>query len=669
MKTRLSFIFGLLTFCLSLGAFAQSSPQTMSRIRDGALPNNLANVYQFQITFPTTYYGLFTASGTYYFDGTSGTFRRWWGSTQPADGVLNTAVPSPYVQNFPSLWDPINLRWNRQTVYAAGDGLSATLDGTPVLSLGTFYDGTNYRRWRGAAASSDAVVTTTVAPYVNGLNMYYSTSTVWRRNIGGPLADNLLGTRDMPWTGAYNLFYDTSDQFYKRWRGETVDDAMTAAPVAPFVGAYNLFYDGANSRRWTGEAIDDSMTAAPVAPFTASYGVFYDGTNARRWVGATIDDDMTADPVAPWVAAYGVFRNLDGGPIGSQRISGESWDGAMTMTPVNPNINAWNVFYNADTNKGAMWVGETANDTMGGTGPIVIAINGFYNGTNYQRWIGEAWDTDMAVTTNPNVNAFGVFRDLTASKNGQWSGALWSADMTQPLAAPNVNSLGVFRDTTNSKNIWWNGVAANDTMTAAQIAPFVLSLGTFYNGTNYQRWTGTTALPTSVSPMAAPYVGSMSYGYDNVGGLFRPLRTDSSGNLYVNQASLMPGQDSVNDWVKEKTQAVATFTPTVTSTATVDATGTIVILASVEVLSYSNFTITVKNTGGVNAIDNVYVEVGPDGTEWSLIATYDTNIAAGGSARIVSVSNNSDRYLRVRAAATAAVTTSTNCWITGRVAN
>ena len=454
--------------CVLFGAFAfaQSSPQTMSRIRDGALPNNLANVYQFQITFPATYFGLLTASGTYFYDGTSATFRRWWGSTAPADGVLNTAVPSPYVQNFPSLWNATSLRWNRQTTVT--------------------------------------------------------------------LADNM------------------------------------DPPQLTGVGSFLMVWDGAKWDRWSG---------GPTA--------------------VTLGDAMGATPTGAPTAAY----------------------------------------------------------------------NTFFNGVNFQRWTGEAWDTDMGVTTNPNVNAFGVFHDLTASKNGQWSGELWSADMTAPLAAPNVNSLGVFRDTTNSDNVWWNGVAADDTMTANQVAPFTIALGTFFNGANYQRWTGTTALPTSVAPMAAPYVGAMSYGYEPVGGLFRPLRTDSSGNLYVNQAALTPGQDSVNDWTKTRTQSVEPLAPTKTTTATVDATGNIVVLASIEVLAYSNLTITVKNTGGVNSLDNIYVDVAPDGAAWTALTIYPTDVAPGGIVRVVSISNNSDRYLRVRAAATAAVTTSTDCWLTGRVSN
>jgi len=388
----------IVAMLFSIVVQAQSSPQTFTRIRDGALPNNLANVYQFQITFPATYFGLLTASGTYFYDGTSATFRRWWGSTAPADGVQNTAVPSPYVQNFPSLWNATSLRWNRQTTVTLADNM----DPPQLTGVGSFlmvWDGAKWDRWS-----------------------------------GGPTA-------------------------------VTLGDAMGAAPTGAPTAAYNTFFDGAN----------------------------------------------------------------------------------------------------------------------------------------FQRWTGEAWDTSIDIT---NV--------------------------------PGVLSLGTFYDTTTAKG---------------------------------RRLTGISALPTSLSPPPAPWVGAVGYNYDYVGGLFHPVRADSSGNTYVLQAALTPGQDSVNDWTKTRTQSVEPLAPTKTTTATVDATGNIVVLASIEVLAYSNLTITVKNTGGVNSLDNIYVDVAPDGAAWTALTIYPTDVAPGGIVRVISISNNSDRYLRVRAAATAAVTTSTDCWLTGRVSN
>ena len=451
-------------------ALAQSSPQTFTRIRDGALPNNLANVYQFQITFPATYFGLLTASGTYFYDGTSATFRRWWGSTAPADGVLNTAVPSPYVQNFPSLWNATSLRWNRQTTVTLADNM----DPPQLTGVGSFlmvWDGAKWDRWS-----------------------------------GGPTA-------------------------------VTLGDAMGAAPTGAPTAAYNTFFNGTNFQRWTGEAWDTTMTTAPVAPFVNALSTFY---------------------------------NVDGvaGTRGYQ-LNGETMDTTLALSaPVAPYVGAYNLFYN-------------------GSGPAL--------------WTGEAWDTSIDIT---NV--------------------------------PGVLSLGTFYDTTTAKG---------------------------------HRLTGISALPTSLSPPPAPWVGAVGYNYDYVGGLFHPVRADSSGNTYVLQAALTPGQDSVNDWTKTRTQSVEPLAPTKTTTATVDATGNIVILASIEVLAYSNLTITVKNTGGVNSLDNIYVDVAPDGAAWTALTIYPTDVAPGGIVRVISISNNSDRYLRVRAAATAAVTTSTDCWLTGRVSN
>lgn len=66
-KLFLSILSLLIIFPSSL--FAQAQQQTFTRIRDGAIATNLANVYQFNLNFATTRYGLYTLAGLYAYDG------------------------------------------------------------------------------------------------------------------------------------------------------------------------------------------------------------------------------------------------------------------------------------------------------------------------------------------------------------------------------------------------------------------------------------------------------------------------------------------------------------------------------------------------------------------------------------------------------------------------
>lgn len=300
---------------LCSAAWAQTSSQTVTRIRDATGTTTYAQVGQLTLTIPTTTYALAVEAGVY------------------------------------------------------------------------FYDGANMHRWLGGDLGSDAIAAANIAPYTAGFNFYYSTSTVWRRQIGGPLADNLLSTRDMPYTGAYNLFRNSVGDVYQRWTGEAIDAAISATePVAPFVGAYSLFWDGAAIERWAGETLDDVGTAAaPTLPWVGAYNLFYDGSLARRWTGEAVDDSMTAAPVSPWVAAYNIF--YDG--TNARRTTGEAYDSSMTAAPVNANTNAFSVFYNGANSQywqGSVLSGETvANSTYA---PHIKNFNYGYDATaGLWRWV------------------------------------------------------------------------------------------------------------------------------------------------------------------------------------------------------------------------------------------------------------------------------------------
>lgn len=67
MKKLLAF---LISFLFAVPAFGQAQQQTFTRIRDGSVATQLANVYQFDLTFATTRWGLHVLAGLYAYDGT-----------------------------------------------------------------------------------------------------------------------------------------------------------------------------------------------------------------------------------------------------------------------------------------------------------------------------------------------------------------------------------------------------------------------------------------------------------------------------------------------------------------------------------------------------------------------------------------------------------------------
>ena len=111
MKRLINLLFILLTVLWALPAWSQARIQRITRIR-GASANlaNIAAVRALTLTYPVTTWGLHTNSSTYFYDGA--TFRWWLGAT--VSDAMPAAPLAPY-----------------------------------VISLGTYYDGTQYRRLLG----------------------------------------------------------------------------------------------------------------------------------------------------------------------------------------------------------------------------------------------------------------------------------------------------------------------------------------------------------------------------------------------------------------------------------------------------------------------------------------------------------------------------------------
>jgi hypothetical protein len=311
-------LFGVFCFFLVLlfasETFAQARQQVFARIRDRTNTNWQANVTTFGLTFPTTRFGVYTVSGTYYLDDT-GAFRSWLGAPMNADNIAQ-GTRAPWVGSFSYGFDDAANRWDRLAVRAAADNLAAGQVALEVLSYNLYYDGTQYRRL-----------------------------------LGGDMADNLAAAQTVPWVGAYNLFYDGAN--HRRWLGAQMNaDGIATTTVAPWAGVFNMGYDanGANWDRMTLRQAGDGLSATQMSLETLSYNLFYDGTNYRRWLGAQMNSDaVAATTYAPWTGSFGMLYQTDTSDWA--RRSGEAADGGTLAATIDSAYN-FSLTYGWD---GATW--------------------------------------------------------------------------------------------------------------------------------------------------------------------------------------------------------------------------------------------------------------------------------------------------------------------------
>jgi len=156
---------------------------------------------------------------------------------------------------------------------------------------------------------------------------------------------------------------------------------------------------------------------------------------------------------------------------------------------------------------------------------------------------------------------------------------------------------------------------------------------------------------------------SFLYGYN--GSTFDMLRIGASNELQVTDVAVRPGEDAGNDYRKVKIDAITTNTPAKKTTA-VDSTGTDIVIASTQVIGYTNFCAYVKNVGGGSgaAFNNLQFQTSPDDTSWTGdLGWTDGDAAASGSTFVYCVSGNGYNYVRA-VASTAASDTTADGWIT-----
>ena len=135
---------------------------------------------------------------------------------------------------------------------------------------------------------------------------------------------------------------------------------------------------------------------------------------------------------------------------------------------------------------------------------------------------------------------------------------------------------------------------------------------------------------------------SILYGYD--GATFDMVRLTASGGVQVGVESWPVAYDDGNAWVNTRKKEIKTLsTPKTSASTSGDDT---VILGSVELLGYPNFTIYILNADAADSTTSTSVDVSPDGSTWISLSGSDCGIMAPGDACTISTGASSYRYVR-----------------------
>jgi hypothetical protein len=166
---------------------------------------------------------------------------------------------------------------------------------------------------------------------------------------------------------------------------------------------------------------------------------------------------------------------------------------------------------------------DDAIGTQSAVTPSKGVVVGFHDGANFQRWVGEAYDSSMdGDAVQPNVNAYMVY-SYTAGEAKAWHGDNVSDTLDPSANMPLVGSYNLFWDPTSNKEMRWRAEPwdTNISTAATGASPTVMSLGTFWNadaGAGYgSRWEGET-WDSDLSVVVNPNVNSFGVFKDNTTG-------------------------------------------------------------------------------------------------------------------------------------------------------
>jgi len=679
----------VLAAAISTVVYSQSSPETMSRVRDATTQTNVANVTQLGASMPIANYGLNTAAGCYYVRG--GQWYSWTGTAAGADNVAN-ATPAPYVYNLSMVYDSGTGTWDRMTqpsggaTVALGDAMGATPSGVASASYNTYFDGANFRRWNGGTLTDN--YTQPVLPYSANFQMVWD-GAKWDRmtqptgNTPAAVSDAMGAFPLGVWSVGINTFFDGTN--YRRWRGEPWDAAL-AITTNPNVNAFGVYWDGTQATRlvgeawdttientnapetialnafhdtvsgkgyrWYGEPLDAAISATvPTAPFVGAYNLYWDGTGIARWPGEAWDVNIAAGN-APTTIALNAFRDATSST--NMWWTGALWSADMAVTAA-PNVNALTTWRDTTNSKNSQWTGESIDDGMTAAplAPWTAAyqVFGSLDAAESRRATGETWDTDMvAGPVSMNTNAHGVFYNIDSSKGYRATGETWDSDMTAAPVNPSVNAYATFYN--GSKGQYWQGsVLSAETTANTTYAPHAKNYNYCYDATS-SSWRWVNVIDAQADGQASTLNGQVTsaFGYGFNGSTWDMLRVGASNELQVTDVATRAGEDVANDYVKTKKEQTATYSPSYIDTdmtASVETT----IFGPLEVLSDVNFCIYIKNIddSGSQAFTDVDVYISPNNSDFIDMNWSDCDTLAFGSLCNYCVSGNAFRYLKITA--------------------
>lgn len=540
-------------------------------------------------------------------------------------------------------------------LYTSGGG------GGSAGSNAYVYDGAAWIQWQ-ARSLGDNVDTTLKMPGALSLG-YYFDGMNWDRVRGGTLTDNLTQPTGFPYGANFQMVWDGSkwDRMTQPGGGTTgnAGDAISATQAGVYSLSLGTFYNSTSGKfqRWTGPGAGaDAITNSTPSPWMSGWLYGYNGTTwdrLRTGTGAKGTGVLRVNLATDDSAI--TYLNTLQGTVTTSRMATNPISGQAGVQGAEGAITALTQRVSLATDDDAVGYLSTLQGTVSSAR---IAINPISGKVGVQAAEGAITDTTQRVSLATDDDAVSHLSNIKTAAE-----IIDNSIGTPASASPTGVTMAGFHDGTNAVRL--AGLSAGaDATTNSTPAPWIANFNYGFNGATWDRLyvlgTQADAQATTINGIVT---SSFLYGYN--GATFDMLRIGASNELQVTDVAVRPGEDAGNDYRKVKVDAINTSTPAKKTTA-VDSAGTDIVIASTQVIGYTNFCAYVKNVGGGNgaAFNNLQFQSSPDDTSWTGdLGWTDGDAAASGSTFVYCVTGNGYNYVRA-VASTAASDTTADGWIT-----
>jgi len=221
-------------------ALAPPQPQSV-RIKDRVV-NSFANVLRTAATLASNIFGLVVDATSYYFS--DGNWHRWSGDTLNTDNI-GVTVRVPRVGSF--LHYLVAGVWRRISGRSAADDINPAQQGVDTIAYAHFLNATGpaFQRWTGIQSAA-AAPGLPIAPWTLDIPYFYNvdgTQLAWWS--GGVLDDDAVVTTSIaPYVGSFGHTYNTVGDVWSRISSYAATDNLTL-PTAPFCISVTTLFDGA----------------------------------------------------------------------------------------------------------------------------------------------------------------------------------------------------------------------------------------------------------------------------------------------------------------------------------------------------------------------------------------------------------------------------------------